>query len=102
MSGIERLTDYAAAIVRRGPDRVIINMHGDGIGADRAKRLFNVTPDVIFIRDDGWSLGAPFKFEGLAERMWLEQWIGVMRKNRYATPQDPPTWNDPVPYVRGH
>lgn len=41
---------------------------------DTAKRL-GYEPDVVFIRDDGWSLGAVWEDALAAERMWQESWV---------------------------
>ena len=30
--------------------------------------------DVLFIRDDGWVLGAPLRLAEHAERMWRREW----------------------------
>jgi len=40
--------------MRSGPDRVIVNHLGGAKTPDRAP-----IPEVVFVRDDGWSLGAP-------------------------------------------
>jgi len=68
-----------ATIKIHGPKRVIINEHGEATTASRASEEYGIKPDVIFIRKDGWSVGAPKQFEQLAENMWKGDWIGVIR-----------------------
>lgn len=54
-------------------NRVMINAH-EAVGAKRAMRDYNVIPDIIFVRDDGWSLGATKEFERDAFNMWPYSW----------------------------
>ncbi|KKM72975.1 hypothetical protein LCGC14_1415050, partial [marine sediment metagenome] len=65
-------------IAKTGPDRVIINDAGEGIPPDKALKM-EITPDIIFIRNDGWSLGAPQKFESIAHKMWEGDWEYFVR-----------------------
>lgn len=65
-------------IKKVGPDRVIINEHGDGVSAKRAKEIHNIIPITIFIRNDGWSLGAAEPFEVLAYQLWRDEWSHVL------------------------
>lgn len=83
------LDQWTASIMARGPDRVVINREGEALGSRRAREM-GVTPDVIFIRDDGWSLGAPARLRGVAESMWRDQWAGVLtRPETKAVPYGP-------------
>ena len=59
--------------MRSGPDRVIVNHLGGAKTPDRAP-----IPEVVFVRDDGWSLGAPIGLIKAAEKMWADRWIGVL------------------------
>lgn len=71
-----------AAIKRirlHGPDRVMVNKDLESVGYLRAFDR-GVTPDIIFIRDDGWTLGAPEKLEQEAYSTWPTQWVGFIRK----------------------
>ena len=70
------------AIAQHGPKRVIINGEGEAVSSLRARRDHGITPDVIFIRRDGWSLGAPAIFERLAYRQWKLDWIAFWRRGR--------------------
>jgi hypothetical protein len=67
-----------AQIKERGPRRVIINAGGSAVGPERAWRENRVKPDVIFVRDDGWSLGAPERFREVAFRLWQSSWVAFI------------------------
>jgi len=54
-------------VVRLGPTRVVINEQGEATTYVRALTEYNVNYDVVFIRDDGWTLGAPSHLEAVAE-----------------------------------
>ena len=62
----------------KGPDRVVIDREGEALPPERAKRDHNVVPDVVFLRDDGWTLGAPRSLADVARSMWAGDWVGVM------------------------
>lgn len=55
------------------PNRVVINKYGEGTSLSRAEEK-GITSDVIFRRKDGWTLGAPKKFEGVAFGLWRGEW----------------------------
>lgn len=59
-----------------GPDRIMI----DEFEGRPPKRVPDLQPVIIFIRDDGWMLGAPAGLEQAARRMWAKEWIAVIRK----------------------
>lgn len=62
---IERITQY-------GPDRVVVHESGRAVPPRSAREQYDITPTVIFIRNDGWSLGAPEIYRHIAERMWSD------------------------------
>lgn len=66
-------------VMTYGPTRVMINSAGEAVKPERAKRDHNIVPDVIFIRKDGWSLGAPDSLVEVARRMYADMWIGSFR-----------------------
>lgn len=72
------LTDAVSRIIAGGPNRVIVSADGSAVSSKRAREKFGVTPDIIFIRDDGWSLGAPKRFADIAEQIWEDKWKGVL------------------------
>lgn len=78
------MTDRTPAMVNQviaeGPTRVVVDESGVATTPGSAFRNHKIEPDVIFIRDDGWSLGAPEKFQDVAERMWEDKWVVFMRK----------------------
>ena len=62
-------------VLRRGPDRVLISSDGEATSSRRAREEHGVNPDVIFIRRDGWSLGAPKHLARVAYRLWADEWV---------------------------
>ena len=50
----------------------------DNIG-DADAPGFDYRADVIFIRNDCWSLGAPTQFESVAHELWEQDWVAVTR-----------------------
>lgn len=67
-----------------GPDRVLVNANGEAVSSVRARRIAGVTPDIIFIRDDGWSLGAPAALEAIAYSIWRKEWAAFARRGDLA------------------
>lgn len=61
-----------------GPNRVVINSYGEAVAPNRAAAK-GITPDVIYVRNDGWSLGAPSQYESVACATWADCWVGVIR-----------------------
>jgi hypothetical protein len=45
------------------------------------KRVPEIKPETVFIRDDGWTLAAPADLEAAARKQWPGQWIAVIRAN---------------------
>lgn len=70
--------EVVADIMKHGPNRVVINSAGEALSSFRAKEFYGVTSDIIFIRDDEWSLGAPFEFEEVAYDIWADKWVGYL------------------------
>lgn len=56
------------------PNRVVINESGEakppGFGVSRKHRY-----DMIFIRNDGWMLGAQHIHEEVAFNLWADEWF---------------------------
>jgi hypothetical protein len=63
-------------ISQEGPMRVLIDEH-ESTTPDRALRDYGVSLELIFIRDDCWSLGVPAHLKKAAEKLWDDEWIGV-------------------------
>ena len=77
---IQKALDKAMANIRAGgPDKVLISTKGDSVPFSFASR-YRVVPQVIFIRNDGWSLAAPGNLYGVAYKLWEGDWIGVLVK----------------------
>ena len=66
------------AIKKYGPDRVVVNADGYAVSGLRARRDYEIMPDVIFIRGDGWTLGAPKEFAAVAFGIWFDSWVGFV------------------------
>jgi len=65
-------------IKSRGPNMVMIDEF-EATSPRRAREMYEIGPTIIFVRNDGWSLGASFKFEKAAYRMWKKEWVAFMR-----------------------
>jgi hypothetical protein len=57
-------------ILKHGPTRIVIDESGEAVPPSRT----TLTPDIIFIRNDQWSLGAPAKFVRPAYELWKDEW----------------------------
>ena len=62
-------------IKQSGPNRVVIDIEGTAVNPKRAAEM-GVQPDIVYVRKDGWSLGAPNQFKQIAFDMWSDEWIG--------------------------
>jgi hypothetical protein len=63
------------------PTRIVINRFGEAVGPKRT----DIEPDIIFIRNDGWSLGAPKELARVAFDTWSESWTHVWIKDQERT-----------------
>lgn len=62
-----------------GPDRVLINGAGDAIPFRDARKQGKFV-EIVFIRNDGWSLGANRHLYGVAYNMYKDEWAAVIVK----------------------
>lgn len=62
-----------------GFNRVIIDYEGTGVPYTRAAKDYHIEPTIGFMRNDGWSLGAPAELESVAYRMWADEWKWFIR-----------------------
>ena len=76
MEQIVELAKVLNSIKNNGPKRVMINEY-EATSYERAEEK-DIFPDIIFVRKDGWSLGAPTKFRSQAFGIWADEWIGFM------------------------
>jgi hypothetical protein len=58
------------ALLSRGPSRVLA---ADGTAAAPTTGLAGL--DVVFVRGDGWSLGAPSSLAEEARKLWADAWV---------------------------
>lgn len=65
-------------IMARGPDRVMIDPD-EAVTSKRARKEYRIRPDVVFIRKDGFSLGAPQHLEHAAYVLWKDEWEYFLR-----------------------
>lgn len=65
-------------IIEQGPDKVMVSPH-EAADTERARRM-GIGWDVVFIRVDGMTLGAPDKYRHDAERSWREFWVAYLAK----------------------
>jgi hypothetical protein len=73
-------------IMAKGPSRVMVSKT-KSTTCRVATTQFHIEPTIIFIRHDGWTLGANEKFEEAAYKTWPENWIAFLRKpNETAQP----------------
>lgn len=74
------LESIAELVRKNGPIRVIVDAEGLGEQPQRAQRRpYYEPPVVVFIRNDGWTLGACAKYEAVARKLWEKDWVGVLR-----------------------
>ena len=78
MTKEDYLQHCAAAVLKEGPSRVLISEQGDAVPMGSPFDTQGCVPEVIFIRDDGWSLGVPESLTHVAKKMWGSHWMGVV------------------------
>lgn len=61
--------------IKRGPTRVIVSRDGHAVPPGIALKDYCLVPDVIFVRADGWTLGAPTQFAKVAYAIWADEWV---------------------------
>lgn len=76
----EEMQKYGRKIMGGGPDRVVISSDGVAVTPARARHIHNIEFDVVFLRKDGWSLGAPRHLKKVAEDLWIDEWVGMLVK----------------------
>lgn len=63
------------------PIRVVVDERCHMTTAELAIADYDITPDIIFMRDDGWSLGAPADLEEHAYALWRGHWAWFQRRD---------------------
>lgn len=77
------LWDISQEICKNGPSRVIINSEGEATTPRQARENYQIVPDIIFIRKDGWSLGARKEHARIAAEMWKDEWLYFLIRPLY-------------------
>jgi hypothetical protein len=80
MTGRDMIGKDIQEVLPGGPSRVVINMEGEAVPPHRAREEYRIRPDVIYIREDGWSLGAPDILRAIAFELWADEWVGVVSR----------------------
>ena len=55
-------------------DRVVVNDEGFAVRPAEAFEHYGVISRIIFVRDDGFAVGAPAEFADAAYRLWAGSW----------------------------
>lgn len=71
-----------------GPDRIVINVQLDGV----APAHTTVRADVIFVRKDGWTLGAPRDLARATFELYRGDWVAVVQRRGSNYPMRPFRW----------
>lgn len=74
-----KMAEIILTIERIGPTRVMVNARGVCVDSNKALRSYGVVPDAIFVREDGWSLGAPLRLAAKAKAAWRGRWVLMYR-----------------------
>ena len=77
----EKIQKTIEEISENGPTRIVINFDGEGV---HPLRVPGIKADIIFIRNDGWSCGAPSQYEKVAYNLWKGTWVAFIREGEEA------------------
>lgn len=76
--GVDDTTEgLVERVGRNGPTRVVTDRHAQATTPEAALAK-GITVDTIFVRGDGWTLGAPEALEWVAWNTWAGDWTGVL------------------------
>jgi hypothetical protein len=56
------------------PDRVLINSDGMACVPNKAFVEFKISPNIAYLRKDGWSLGSPNHLKSVAYALYKDDW----------------------------
>lgn len=73
--------EVADHVLTHGPKRVVVDvdkMEPLAVGYRRAREQYDIAPDFVLIRNDGWTLGSPEPFALAAYSVYPDLWIGFM------------------------
>lgn len=77
---IKAINHIKNQVLASGPTRVLVDSDGTSVSLKDAERQ-NIKPDLIYIRDDAWSLGVPKKLEAQAKLLWFGHWVAKVDIN---------------------
>lgn len=63
-------------LLQSGPRRVVINQEGNAVPPVRCPE--HLRPQVVFVRNDGWTLGATRRLALTAWRLWSAEWVKIV------------------------
>lgn len=69
------IEDKIAKIREHGPTRVLVHANGLAVRRWKAEQVYGILPSVVYVREDGWSLGAPVELERAAYDLYAEKWV---------------------------
>lgn len=72
MTTLKKINMYARAIQDIGPIKMLVSQ-GEFVPSHKT----NVKPHIVFIREDGWSLGVPQNLVDLAYDLY--SWVALIR-----------------------
>lgn len=61
-----------------GPRAVVINAAGETTRWRTALKEHGIWSIMAFVRNDGWTLGAPAEFAAVAYKLWEAEWEAVI------------------------
>lgn len=71
----DQVLAWVEQVLNSGPDKVMITAEGLTRSPKKAYSIHSTWPDVVYIRQDGWSLGCPSLIEQQAYETWKNEWV---------------------------
>lgn len=96
---LARLQPTIERVLNAGPTRVIVNEHMEGVAPSSPQADGYRRPDVIFVRRDGWSVGASGRFIEPCSRLYHDEWAAVI--NMTVSPPRVEAWRGILPITDG-
>lgn len=67
-------------------DRVLVSAEGEATTPWKAHRM-GIDPEIILVRNDGWSIAAEAELKQVAFDLWPNEWLGfIVRPEKIITP----------------
>ena len=67
-------------IAKDGPDKVLVFQPNIEVTPEIADSIYNIKPDIVFLNDDGSSLGAPSNLKSVAMSLHHGKWVAFAEK----------------------